>query len=687
MSQNFPIVMKKLTRTECFGYEILDEYCWMRDKAWPNNIVTEPDIIEHLNRENEYSEAYLTQWQKQRNSIFSELKGRIVQEYTTPPVRKDNYYYFTRYEQGQDYQIFLRSHIDSPTKEEVLLDVNVLSENHNFISVGCITVSPDHKYLAYSVDYKGDEHYSIEVIDLDTQEHVSCTINDSAGNIVWSADSKGFCYDKLNEQSKSDKIYYHFLFKNEDDYLLLTELDGRFFVYVTHSSDRKYIFFVVSGANSNEWYFIPSDDVTTAPVLIRQRERDVEYYVDHRKGKFYIRTNDQDRNFRLAQVSVEDVCNVDMWTNYIEDTSLYMDEFDVTESFIVLKYLDKGVPLIRVVACDSGAVNTINFPDPAYYASAYSVNYFLNDIRVSYNSLSTPATTFSYDFSKNQLTLLQVLNPPSGFDSNNYVIERVEVKVRDGTLVPMTIFFKKGFEKDGSYPLYLTAYGSYGIARDPSFSNTAISIVDRGFVYAIAHVRGGGELGYDWHNEGRFLQKHNTFYDFIDCTEYMIRSRYTSIGRIAIEGGSAGGMLVGAVVNMRPDLYKCAVANVPFVDVLNTMLDPSLPLTQIEYEEWGNPQEEKYFHYIKSYCPVQNVVQQSYPSIFAITSMQDLRVGYWEAAKWVAKLRQYNTSDNIIMLKCNMDAGHFGSSGRFKIWQEVSDSLVFIFSHLLHKFS
>lgn len=709
------------------GQTINDEYAWLRDKNWPK--VTDKKILDYLHAENDYYDRFFKPLKLEQNKLFEELKGRIQLTDQSVYTKKDNYYYYTRTEEVKDYPIYCRKKDSTEAKEEIILDVNKLAEGKKFTRVGAVALSPDHNLMAYSVDFTGDEKYSIKIFDLSKQEYLPDIIDGVGGNIVWHQEMPGFFYTPINEQMRQQKIMFHVLGSdNETDKLIFDETDNLYQVGVSKSSSREYIFISSGGHDNNGLYVIPMSDKSMQPKLVRAKEEKTYYDIDHNGDYFYIRTNKGAENFRVVRLPVTDFARGELPDYILEDKQRYLTSFDLSKNYLILNYSDNGLPLIKIRDIASSEEKTLNFPDQAFEAGASCANFFENDVRVGYSSLARPATTYSYDFKTNGLSILKVQNIPSGFNPDEYMVERLFVKNRliaklapeeqvlgtldaenrsvhkvredlstgvttqlpsgvefssksnEDVLVPVTVFYKKSlFKKDGSNPLYLYGYGSYGIAVPTSFRSTAVSIADRGIVFAIAHIRGGDELGQQWYEAAKFLNKKRTFEDFIKSCQYLIDQKYTSKGNIVIAGGSAGGLLVGYAANEHPELFKGVIAHVPFVDILNTMLDESLPLTPGEFKEWGNPKEPEYFSYIRSYSPYDNIKAQNYPAMLVSAGLSDPRVGYWEAAKWVARLRATKTDHNQIILKTNMDYGHQGASGRFEYLKEVADDLVFIF--------
>lgn len=727
-----PIAKKEEHITKIHNTELVDQYHWLRAKNWPEKI-TDEEVLDYVRGENAYFEHYIKQKDDLKNELFEELKGRIKLADQSTYVKKDDYYYYSRTEEDQEYGIYCRKKGSTTAKEEILLDVNALAKDQKYTSIGAFSVSPNHKLMAYSTDFTGGEKYTIVVFDLEKQEMLTDKIPDTIGGVTWHENNEGFFYTPTDENWRHDKVMYHKLGSDsKEDKLILHEENNLYSVSAGKSSSREYIFINVSGHDNNEEYFIRMDDEKFTPILIKPKQEKILYSVDHgsdnssndKPGYFYVHTNDGGAdNFKILRINddvvhpnkiaddpgkaqaTSDLSDFDKnWETYIaEDKEKDLAGFDITKQYMLLNYKYNALPLSVVIDMavykSSEIANTneeaqkqrkisdmdlgyniINFPDSAYTAGVFSTNYLEDDIRVNYSSLSRPATAYAYDYIKDELSILKVQEIPSGHDPEEYQVERIFAPSKDGVKVPVTLLYKKDLlKKDGSNPVYLYGYGSYGHSTPPSFRNSSISLVNRGFIYAIAHIRGGSDVDYNWYKSAKFLNKKRTFEDFIASADHLVKENYTSKGNIAIMGGSAGGMLMGAVVNMRPELFKLAIAHVPFVDVMNTMLDETLPLTPQEFKEWGNPKDKEYFDYMLSYSPYENVKPQNYPHIFVTAGLSDPRVGYWEAAKWVAKLRDQKTDDNLIMLKTNMEYGHSGASGRFDYLKEAAEDLVFIF--------
>jgi oligopeptidase B len=659
------------------GQEIIDNYHWLRDPKWP--AVQYKEILAYVNAENDYSKNYFAPLQDKQNQIFEELKGRIKLADQSVPIKKDEYFYYSKTLADKDYPIFCRKKGSLEAVEEIILDQNELAQGKKFCNLGAFSVSPDHKLLSYAIDESGGERFDIHVLNLETKTYLPDYIPTTLGDVVWHENGSGFFYTPTNDKWRQEDIYFHKLGTDvKSDKLIFQEKDPLYRVNASKSSSKEYIFINVSGHGANEYYVISMKDETFTPHLVARRKDEQFYDMDHCGEYFYIHANDRGKNFRIARAHINSFSQ-DKWEDYItQDPKKYLKSFDLSQNYLVLNYKELGLPKIEILNIADKNKKPIDFPDEVYIASAYSVNFKDNDIRVEYSSLKRPDTVYSYEYLTSKLNILKVKEVPSGFNPEDYEVKRVWAE-NEGVEVPITVIYKKSsFKADSTNPLYLYGYGSYGYAMPVGFRTSIFSLIDRGFVYALAHTRGGDDLGFEWYESAKFLNKKRTFTDFIACAEKLISDHYTSKGNIVIAGGSAGGSLIGNVLNEKPELFKAAIAHVPFVDMLNTMLDESLPLTPGEFKEWGNPKEKAYFDYMLTYSPYENVKAQNYPHMFVTAGLTDPRVGYWEAAKWVAKLREVKTDNNLLLLKTNMDAGHRGSSGRFDYLKEIAEEMVFI---------
>ena len=671
-----PIAKKKAHITEIHNTKLRDDYHWLRDKKWPK--VENTQVLQYLNDENAYTQNFLDQHKELKEQLFEELKSNVKLTDQSVPVLHNGFYYYTRTEEDKNYPIYCRKEGSLDAQEQIILDVNKLAKGKDFIAIGSYSISPDNTLLAFSVDESGSERYTIQVLNLTTGKLLSDKIPDSIGNIIWHENKSGFFYTLANKDWRRDKLFYHVLGSASPDKLIYHETDKRLYISPRKSSSKEYLLLDIHGHESSEYYYMNFADDEMELKLFSPRQEEVIYDIDHDGKFFYIHNNVDAKNFKLDRTTIDNT-HSKYWVNYVPEQSSYLSSVDITQNYLILNYKKLGLPFIQIEDLNTRNKKEVLFPDEVYTAGAFSTNFFDDDIRVNYSSLARPDSVYQYNFIEDELHLLKVKEIPGGFDPEEYKVERKWVKSTDGVEVPVSVFYKKSLmKKDGSNPLYLYGYGSYGINVAPRFRGSILPLIERGFVFTIAHIRGGDDLGYEWYKAAKYLTKKRTFEDFIASAQYLIAENYTSKGNIVIAGGSAGGMLVGAALNMEPDLFRAAIAHVPFVDVLNTMLDDSLPLTPGEFVEWGNPKEKEYFDYIKSYSPYDNIEKQAYPHIFVTAGLSDPRVTYWEPAKWVAKLRAMKTDDNLLFLKTNMDTGHQGASGRFDGLKELADEYVFI---------
>jgi oligopeptidase B len=678
-----PPIAKKISHVvNIHGQKIEDDYSWMRDSAWPNK-VENTDIIEYLNGENLFTKTYFAGMRYYTTTVFEELKARIKLDDISAYIKRKQYYYYTRTEKDKDYPIYCRKESNIDNNEQIILDVNLLALDKQFTNVGTIAISEDQNLMSYAVDFSGDEKYSIKIYDLKNNQYFIDEIENVASNIVWHKNLKGFFYVSINESLRQDAVKFHILGESiQDDKIILKIDDPLYQLSINKSASGDYLFINKNGHSQNEIYSlaINAEYLVESKLTIPSKDK-IFYDIEHHGDYFYIRTNEQAENFKLTKIAIDNVENYEKAKeDYItEKKDKYLSSFDVTENYLILNYKANALPYIQIKHFKTGEEKLLMFPDIAFEADAFSTNFELDDIRIDYSSLAMPRTIYQYDFDKSHLSILKTDEIPSGFKPEEYVVERIFILSGD-VRVPVTLMYKKSMmQKDGTNALYLYGYGSYGISTPVSFRSSAISLVDRGFVYAIAHVRGGSELGQNWYESAKFLTKKHSFDDFIASAKALIDLGYTAKGKIVISGGSAGGMLIGYAINEYPELFKAAVAHVPFVDVLNTMLDETLPLTPGEFQEWGNPANVEYFEYIRSYSPYDNIKAQNYPNVFMTAGISDPRVGYWEPAKFIAKLRVFNSAKNKILLKTNMDSGHKGASGRFDYLKEIAEELSFIF--------
>ncbi len=676
MSGLTPPVASKTPRTDTTnGDTRIDNYFWLREKK-------NPAVISYLEAENAYTEAVMKPTAELQQKLYAEMLGRIKQTDQNVPYKLGDYYYYTRTVEGQQYPIFARKRGSLDAKEEITLDVNELAKGLKFMSVGAYQVSDDGNLLAYSTDSTGYRQYTLHVKDLRTGALLPDTV-ERVDSVQWARDNKTLFYVTEDAVTKrSDKYFRHVLGTDAYD-LVYEEKDELYDIGAYRTRDRAYIILESESKTTSEARYLPADKPMDAFRVFRPREIDHKYFVDHRGDLFYIRTNKGAKNYRLVTAPVSDP-DMKNWKEIVPGRKdVKLDGVALFAEHMVLAERARGLQTLRVFDLRANKAHEIEFPEPVYSTGLSSNPEFnTTTVRFSYQSLTTPASVFDYDMNTRKRVLLKQTEVLGGYNPANYTAERVYATASDGTRIPISLVYRKGLKRDGKNPMLLYAYGSYGISTDPNFSSNRVSLLDRGVVYAIAHIRGGGEMGEDWREQGRMMQKKNTFTDFIASAEHLIKEGYTSRDRLAIQGGSAGGLLMGAVVNMRPDLFKAVLAQVPFVDVINTMLDASLPLTTSEYLEWGNPNEKAAYEYIKSYSPYDNIKAVAYPAMLVKVSLNDSQVPYWEGTKFVAKLRAMKTDTNPLLLKVNMGAGHGGSSGRYDALREIAFDYAFLLTQL-----
>ena len=640
------------------GEQRVDNYSWLRGK-------TNSEVVAYLKAENSYADQVMKPTRSLQNKLYKEMVSRIKETDESVPYRKGDWFYYRRNQKGKQYPIFCRKFQNLEAKEQVILDLNKLARGLKFLSVGTLSLSDDGHLLAYSVDTTGFRQYTLYVKDLRTGKLKAESI-EKTGSVAWAADNKTFFYTVEDSAKRQYRLYRHRLGDVSSDILIFEEKDEMFDVGVSRSRSHDYLFMGSTSKTSAEFRYIKADAPNSDWKVLLPREKDHEYDIDHHGDKFYIRSNKAGRNFQLVSIPEVNPTGAS-WTVVIPHRpAVMLSGVDFFESFYVAVEREHGLPKLRVVEFATDRSRAIEFPESAYdVAPAENSEWKTTAYRYSYESLVSPRSTYDYQLTTGQSTLLKRQEVPGGYVPTDYVSERLEAKAADGTSVPISIVYKKGLKQNGASPLLLQGYGSYGISEDVNFSTSRLSLLDRGLVIAIAHIRGGGELGKPWHDSGRMMNKKTTFTDFITVAEHLIAKKYTQRDRLAIMGGSAGGLLMGAVTNLRPDLFKGVVAVVPFMDVINTMLDETLPLTVSEFEEWGNPKKKEEYDYMKTYCPYTNITAQDYPAILVKTSFNDSQVMYWEPAKYTAKLRATKTDRNELLFKINMDAGHGGASGRY----------------------
>lgn len=656
----------------------VDNYYWLNDRE-------NPEVIAYLEAENAYTETVMSPTKAFQEELFEEMKGRIKEQDESVPYRDGDYYYYSRYIEGGEYPLYCRKKHSMEAEEEILLDGNALAEGHEYFSIGGYDISDNDQILAYSIDTISRRNYTLYFKNLQTGELYPETIeNTEGGAYAWAADNQTIFYLQRDPQTLlASKVYRHKLGTSaSEDVLVYTEEDPQFYMGLGRMKSKKYIV-SVSDHNgvSTEYRLLEASSPDGDFKAFYPRQHGLQYSIEHFEDKFYIRTNvGNATNFKLMEVAENEVYDIKNWKEVIahrEDT--YLEGIDVFRHHLVLTERSNALIHLRVIDQRTQKEHYLNFGEPAYDAGVgYNPNFDTDLLRFHYTSLTTPSSVFDYNMDTQEKTLMKEQEVLGVFNKEDYQTERLFATARDGVQIPISIVYKKGFKKDGSQPLLQYAYGSYGYSIDPYFSAARLSLLDRGFAFAIAHIRGGQEMGRPWYENGKMLQKKNTFFDFIDVSEYLIQEKWTSKDKLFANGGSAGGLLMGAIINYRSDLYKGILAAVPFVDVVTTMLDETIPLTTGEWEEWGNPKEKEYYDYMKSYSPYDNVVAQQYPNMLVTTGLHDSQVQYWEPAKWVAKLRELKTDNNILLMHCDMSTGHGGASGRFQRFKEVARDYAFI---------
>jgi len=652
-----------------------DPYYWLKEKD-------NPEVTAYLQAENEYADQVMAPAAQLQGRVYKEIVGRIQETDTSAPVFHKGYWTYTRTVEGLDYEIYCRRTGSMDADEEILLDGNEMARGHEYFDLGYVERSPDERLMAYAVDYNGAEVFQLRFRDLGSGADLSDVIEGAHYGSSWSADSQTFFYVKADEAMRPYQVWRHRLGTPVDgDVMVLQEDDERFEISVELSKSERFILFSSASQVTSEWWALPSDDPEGTPRLIEARRHGIEYNVDHQGDEFVILTNDGAHDFRLMSAPTSTPGRA-AWTEIVpERPGVRLNYTDVHEHHIVLGQRSEGMQRLEVLDSATGELHVVDQPDPAYTAfPGSSPDYASHVMRFFYTSLTAPFSAVDYDMDARTRTVVKEQPVRGGYNRDDYVTERLWAQAPDGAQVPLSLVYRRDRSQPG--PALLYGYGAYEISNDPMFDPARLSLLDRGFVFAIAHVRGGGELGRTWYEDGKFLNKTNTFTDFIACAEKLIAAGYTDSERLAIRGRSAGGLLIGAVLNERPDLFGCAVAQVPFVDVVTTMLDDSLPLTVNEYEEWGNPEDVEYYEYMKSYSPYDNVKAVDYPAMLVTAGLNDPRVSYWEPAKWVAKLRATKAGDRPLVFKTQMGAGHMGPSGRYDGWHEEAFVTSFVLSQL-----
>lgn len=670
-----PVAPSRPVEHTAHGETRTDEYYWLRER-------TSPDVIAHLNAENAYTEQQLSSVQNLRQRLYDEMRGRIKEDDTSAPVRNGGYTYYTRTEAGQQYGILCRrSALLDDAPEEVVLDYNSLAAPHAYFRAANTTPSPDHRLLAFATDTSGSEVYTLFVKDLTTGELLADQIPGTYYGLAWGNDNQTIYYVTLDAASRPYKVFRHTLgTPTSDDAEVFHEPDELYYLGLEKTRSGAYIVATVGSFSTSEVAVLDANNPQAAFQTVHPREQGLQYTVDHQGDRFLIVTNaDGAQNFKLMAAPTHTPIRANWHELLPHRPAAFLDSIDVFAEYIVRYEREDGLKRIRISSADFSDAHDVSFPEPVYtYSPAANEVYDTATLRFTYSSLVTPTSVVEYGMDTGAWQVVKQDELPSGYDASNYVSERLFAPSHDGVLVPMSLVMRRDTPLDGSAPLLLYGYGSYGFSIDPSFDQKRLSLLDRGVIFVIAHIRGGSEMGRAWYDDGKLLKKKNTFHDFVACADYLVANGYTTPARLAIMGRSAGGLLMGAVINMRPELFAAAVAGVPFVDVINTMSDPTIPLTVPEYEQWGNPADREYYEYMRSYSPYDNLAEGPYPHILATAGLNDPRVQYWEPAKWIARLRTRKTNDTLTLLFTKMEAGHGGASGRFDYLHDIALDYAFV---------
>ena len=679
-----PVAKKEEKQLSIHGDTRIDNYYWMKLSDEQKNAKSLDEqtqkVVNYLEAENSYTDKVLSHLGGFKEKLYEEIIGRIKQTDMSVPYKYNGYYYITRYEEGNEYPIHSRKKATLEAEEEVMLDVNVLAKPYDYYAVGGRSVSPNNKILAYGEDTLSRRIYTIKFQNLETGELLDDQIPNCTGGLTWANDNKTVFYTIKDDALRAYKIMRHTLGTDyADDVEIYHEKDDTFGTYVYKTKSEKYIIIGSYATVSSEYRILEADKPYGEFRVFQERERDHEYDIAHIDDSWYIRTNiDGAKNFKIMKCSEESI-DKSQWKNFIDHRpDVFVSNFELFRNHMVISERIKGITNLRINPWE-GKDHYIDFGEESYMAyTSINPDFDTDIVRVGYTSLTTPNSTYDYNTKTKELELLKQQEVVGDFNAENYDSERIYATAGDGTQIPISIVYKKGFKKDGSSPVLLYGYGSYGASMDPYFSSVRLSLLDRGFAFAIAHIRGGQEMGRQWYDDGKLLNKKNTFTDFIDCGKHLVSEKFVAEDQLFAMGGSAGGLLMGAIMNMAPKLWKGVISAVPFVDVVTTMLDSSIPLTTGEYDEWGNPNEKEYYDYIKSYSPYDNIEAKDYPATFITTGYYDSQVQYWEPAKWIAKLRELKTDNNPMIMHCNMDAGHGGQSGRFRRYKETALEYAFM---------
>lgn len=671
-----PIAKVKDTILEMHGDKRVDPYYWLNDRE-------NPEVIAYLDQENSYYQQMTAHTKELQQTLFEEMKSRIKEDDSSVPYFYNGYYYQTKYEKGQEYPIYIRRKGTLTANEEILFNCNEMAKGKAYFQLGTMSVSPDNKLAAFATDVVSRRLYTIQIKNLETGEILADKIENANPNLVWAEDSKTIFYTTKNIKTlRSEKVYKHTIGQEaKADEMVFFEKDETFDVFVSKTKSKKYVLIGSNSTMTTEYQFLDANQPNGKFQVFQSRIRGLEYDIDHFDGNFYILTNHQKAtNFKVMKTP-ENKTGVANWTNVIEHREdVLVEGIEIFKDYLVIEERSEGLNKIRIKKWDGTSDSYLPFESETYTASlGTNPDFNATSLRYSYQSLATPPSVMEYHMQTKEKKVLKEVEVLGGkFNKENYEEKRLWATATDGTKVPISIVYKKGIKFNGKNPLLQYAYGSYGYSMDARFDSDRLSLLDRGFVYAIAHIRGGEEMGRQWYEDGKLLKKKNTFTDFIDCSKFLIAQKYTSPEHLYAMGGSAGGLLMGAVINMNPELYHGVIAAVPFVDVVTTMLDDSIPLTTSEYDEWGNPNDKVYYDYMKSYSPYDNIQAKTYPNLLVTTGLHDSQVQYWEPAKWVAKLRTVKENKNLIFLDTNMDAGHGGASGRFESLKETAKEYAFL---------
>ncbi|MGQ2984511.1 S9 family peptidase [Flavobacterium sp.] len=671
-----PLAAVKPKKLEKHGDVRIDNYYWLNERE-------NPEVIDYLNKENAYYNAMTADTKNFQKELFDEMKARIKEDDSSVPYFYNGYYYITRYEKGKDYPIHTRRKGSLDAKEEIMFDCNEMAKGHSYFSLGGLNVSEDNEWAAFAIDTVSRRQYTMQVKNLKTGEILPFKIENTTGGSTWAGDNKTLFYSRKDPVTlRSEKIYKHKMGTDvASDALIYHEKDETFDTFIYKEKSKKYLVIGSTSTLTSEFRILDAKKPDGEFKIFQPRTRGLEYSIAHYGDKWYIVTNkDKATNFKLMTTS-ETATGKDNWKDLIPHRKdVLLEDIEIFKNYLVIEERANGLNTIRIRPWDGKGEYYLPFAIETYTAGVSTNPDFDTDVlRYSYQSLATPSSVIDFNMKTKEKTVLKEQEVLGGkFDKNNYVEERVWATAKDGTKVPISMVYRKGITKNGNNPMLLYAYGSYGASMDPYFSSIRLSLLDRGFIFAIAHIRGGEDLGREWYENGKLLKKKNTFTDYIDCSEYVIAQKYTSAKHLYAEGGSAGGLLMGAVVNMAPQLYNGVIAQVAFVDVITTMLDDTIPLTTGEYDEWGNPNDKTYYDYMRSYSPYDNVTAQAYPNMLVTTGLHDSQVQYWEPAKWVAKLRVTKTGNNLLYLDTNMEAGHGGASGRFEALKQVAKEYSFL---------